>query len=173
MKQPLRTSQEGLTIIELLAALVIMGVVLIGIVSLLLSGMNSFKKVNENISLHDEANHVMINFEKYIVVAIDARDIEPCGNCSLIEVDVKNSNGTDEVQTMKLGFKNNQAVINDQVIHSARFKVVEGSTIEVEEDVDGKKERNVRIKLILEDTQAKQKGRVELDNIVSFLKVTK
>ena len=57
------------------------------------------------------------------------------------------------------------------MIHSARFKVVEGSTIEVEEDVDGKKERNVRIKLILEDTQAKKKGRVELDNIVSFLKV--
>ena len=171
MKQPLRPSQEGLTLIELLAALVIMGIILIGIVSLLLSGMNSFKKVNEDISLNNEANHVMRNFEKYILVAIDARNIEPCENCSLIEVDIKNLNGTDKIETMKFGFENNQAVINGQVIHSARFKVIEGSTIEVEEDVNGKRERNVRIKLILEDTQAKQKERVELDNTVSFLKV--
>lgn len=171
MKQPLRTSQEGLTLIELLASLVIMSIILIAIVSYIINGMNSFKKVNEEISLHDEANYVMSEFEKYILVAIDARDIEPCENCSLIEVDVKNFSGNDEIKTMKLGFENNQAVINEQVIHSARFKVVEGSTIEVEEDVDGKKERNVRIKLILEDTLAKQKGRVELDNIVSFLKV--
>ena len=105
MKQPLRMSQEGLTVIELLAALVIMGIILIGIVSLLLSGMTSFKKVNEDISLQDEANDVMINFEKNIVVAIDARDIEPCENCSLIEVDVKKFNGNDEVQTMKLALK--------------------------------------------------------------------
>ena len=105
--------------------------------------MNSFKKVNEEISLHDEANYIMSEFEKYIVVAIDARHIDPCENCSLIEVDVKNFNGTDEIGTMTLGFENNQAVINDQVIHSARFKVVEGSTIEVEEDVNTKRKETL------------------------------
>ncbi len=169
MKQPLRTSQEGVTLIELLAALVITSIILAGIVSYLLSGMNSFKKVNEEISLHDEANYVMSQFERYIVVATDAREIIQSDDSSLIEIDVKDFDNPDVVEKVTLGFKNNQAVINDEAIHSSRFKLTEDSEVYVEEAVEGKRERNVRIKMILVDIQSKQE--VELDNIVSFRKI--
>ena len=168
MKQPLRTSQEGITLVELLAALVITSIILVGIVSYLLNGMNSFKKVNEEISLHDEANYVMSQFERYIVVATDAKNIILCDDSSLIEIDLKNFDNPDVVEKVTLGFKNNQAVINDEAIHSSRFKLTEDSEIYVEKEVDGKRERNVRIKMILVDTQSKQEVEVELDNIVSF-----
>ena len=129
MKQPLRTSQEGVTLIELLAALVITSIILTGIVSYLLSGMNSFKKVNEEISLHDEANYVMSQFERYILVATDAREIIQSDDSSLIEIDVKDFDNPDIVEKVNLGFKNNQAVINDEAIHSSRFELTEDSVI--------------------------------------------
>lgn len=171
MKESLRTSQEGITLIELLVVLVITSIIVPGIVNYLLNGMNSYKKVNEEISLHDAANDVMSHFERYIVVATDARNINPCEGGSLIEVDLKNFDDTDEVEKVKLGFKNNQAVINDEPIHSSKFKLTEDSEIFVEDEVEGKRERNIRIKMIIVDTKSNQK--VELTNIVSFRKIEK
>ncbi len=56
-------------------ALSLIGVVSVLIVGVLVSGMNSYKSVNKQISLHDEANAIMTKFSREIFVATKVEPI--------------------------------------------------------------------------------------------------
>lgn len=148
-------SEKGISLVEVLTTLAIIGIFSLVIVGYMANGMNSFNKVNDEIALHDEANYVMLSFINHIYEATRVEVMEQNENNSIIRV--KNYEG--EVTT--LGFKNNQAVINDGPIHPEKF-TFSNSTITL------KGEKTVVIKIVIEDKVSGQN--LELENAVSYLK---
>lgn len=172
MRHRLEKSENGITLIELLLALALMSIISVSIISYLINGINQFKKVNEEISLHDEANYVMNQFEKQFFVATDVQlsngECSGSSDCILTLTKMNYDSGMEE--TITLGFKDQQAVIGGKTIHSPRFRILEPSIIRIDRFSD-KKENVVFINMIIEDTQSETELRVELDNRIPFIKV--
>jgi len=151
-------SEDGLTLVELLAALTIASLIAILITSNLVGGMTSFKRVNKQISLNDEANYMMSQFVHSIYVATAVNTLDDPNYKSLIEV---KHYGDDK--TEKLGFRNDhKAVINGQVFHSPDVSIVP------DESVMTVKDNTVSIKMVVKDNESGKQ--LELDNKVSFVK---
>lgn len=163
MKQATNSS-HGLSLVELLATLALIGIISTAVIGYLLNGMNNFEKVNREINLHDEANSIMRQFENVIFVSKNVIDVEQSSEVSL----VKATNMYEE-ETV-LGFKNNQAVINDVVIHSPRFTFLDDSTITLS-NRETKKEGKVLIRMVIKDHESKEKSKIELENEISYIKV--
>lgn len=157
MKKQIALDEKGITLVELLVTAAIAGIVTVLIFSNLISGLNSFKSVNNQISLHDEANYIMTQFVNKIFVATSVSYNEQTP--SLINVNDYQNNVT------TLGFQDNNAYINSQQINSSEFKIdCSKSTIKITSD-----QKAVLITLIIQD---KQTGKsLELDNQVSYVKV--
>jgi type II secretory pathway component PulJ len=75
MNKKLLSSEKGLTLVELLLALSLIGVVSVLIIGVLVSGMNSYRSVNKQISLHDEANAIMTKLSREIFVATSVESL--------------------------------------------------------------------------------------------------
>jgi len=150
-------SSKGLTLIELLMSLVLVGMVTIIIMNYILSGMNSYERTSDQVSMHNDANYVMSLFVNEIYQAETITQID--FNNIRIESE---SDG----EKIELGFKNEQAYIkhdgNDPVILSSfRFPHGEGeSYLTVNEN------GTVEIKIVIEneDNGSKQ----ELLNLISY-----
>lgn len=156
MSRRLLKLENGISLVEVLTTLVIIGIFSVVIIGYMVNGMNSFNKVNDEIALHDEANYVMLQFINNIYEATRVEVVEQNENNSLIRV----QNYEGEVTT--LGFKDNQAVINDVAIHPDKFTIQNGSTITLK----GKK--TVVINLVIENMTSGQT--LNLENAVSYLK---
>lgn len=99
------SSQTGLTFVELLVTFMIFTMLTSLIIGYLINSMNNFKRVNEEIALHDEANYVMSQIVNYIFVATDVKIISDTESSSLIEVT------SFEGHKKILGFACNKAVV--------------------------------------------------------------
>jgi prepilin-type N-terminal cleavage/methylation domain-containing protein len=77
MNIKIRSNQSGLTLVELLSTLAIGSLISIILFSNLFSGMNSYKRANNQISLHDEGNNVMTQFVNIIYVATKVDVVYP------------------------------------------------------------------------------------------------
>jgi prepilin-type N-terminal cleavage/methylation domain-containing protein len=151
-------SEKGLTLIELLVVLAVSSIVSTMLFSNLIGGMNSFRSVTKQISLHDEANYVMSQFVNQIFVATKVEIIDPSPGHSIIRV-----TNHDGVQTT-LGFENNQAVMNNAAMLPAGFSIdCQTSKISVDNH-----NSIVSISMVIQD----QNGRnLVMKNDVSFVKV--
>lgn len=162
MNRHILTSGKGLTLVELLVSLAIFSIISVIIIGYLIGSMNNFKRVNEEIALHDEANYVMSEFVNYIFVATKVDVVEDSNCISLITV----TNFDGEVTT--LGFKNNKAVIDNIPIHPSKYSFTcggsEDSKITVAEDT-------VNIKMFIQDNESKFRKKLDLDSDVSFVNV--
>lgn len=168
-------SQRGNSLVELLSALAIMGVISVGIGSYLISGFNNFDKINEEVNLKSEANLIMKQFENHIFAAKKIEKIEATSqecngssSCSLIKIiELCEDAATGKLQEKEviLGFKDKKAVINDSPIHSPQYEVVVGKILEPEKI--GENKFNIPIKLILKD--AKHNVKVELETRISYI----
>ena len=67
---------SGITLIELLLALALFSIITVIIISSLVMGMNSSKNVQQDVSLHDEANSIMTQLVRVIYVATAVDDLE-------------------------------------------------------------------------------------------------
>lgn len=148
--------EKGISLVEVLTTLAIVGIFSLVIVGYMVSGMNSYNKVNDEIALHDEANYVMMQFINSIYQATRVEVVEQNENNSIIKV--KNYEG--EVTT--LGFKNNQAIINDTAIHPDKYIFLNDSKITI------KGEKTVMINLSIKNKLSGQN--LELESAVSYLK---
>lgn len=152
-------NESGLTLVELLAGLAIGILVITLITSNLIGGMNSYKSVNQQISLHDEGNYVMTQFVNQIYVATKVADNIQSTNQSLIDV----TNYKGKVTT--LGFQNDKAFINGQVINSSQFKV---DCVNSKVTIDNN-QNTVLITIVVKDVASGKN--FELNNKVSYVKV--
>ncbi len=155
-------SSKGLTLVELLVSLSIFSLITAIMIGYLISSMNNFKRVNEEIALHDEANYVMSEFVNYIFVATKVEVIDNSKCSPLIRV----TNYHNEQTT--LGFKNNQAVINNEVVHPSTYRLScvnpDSPMIEVQGDT-------AKINLLIQNETSKYGKKLELNSDVSFVSV--
>lgn len=161
MKLKLLSSQKGLTLVELLLGLAIMGIVSSMIISNLIGGMNSFKSVNKQISLHDEVNYIMSTYVNKIFVAKKVTEISGtdtgCGNqLSLIDY-YKNET--------KIGLSGDKALLGDVPLNSDSLKIVCSESKMTLDPAN----HTVSIKMVIMDDTTKKK--LELNNSVSFVEV--
>lgn len=146
------TSAKGLTLIELLAALALLGVVSALILGVLVSGINSYKSVNKQISLQDEANAIMTRFSNEIFVAVKVEALE---NQPVKSIDISKYGG----EKVTLEFANGKAmvikeekgVIKNNVINSSMVKVTNDSKFIV-----NKVKGIVQIQLTVEDDNGRE-----------------
>lgn len=155
----------GITLVEMLAALAIFGIIATLIISVCVSGMNSYKRVNSEILLHDEANYVMTQFENYIYVASKVEEITQSDCTSLIKV--TNLDGDElKPRTTILGFDHHNAVINGSAIQSSPYQFSCGNPEDESKlSVEG---HTVKIKMVIEDPQSDKVKNFELNNEISF-----
>lgn len=178
-------SEKGLSLVELLLALALMTVISIGIMAYLTRGLYTYKKINEEIQVHDTANYILNVFENEIIGANKA-DYAPssecagAANCQLIvlgQLAFDEATGTLSEKKTTIGFKNGQAVIKkgnegeppaETVLHSSRFAISDDSAITLS---DGGKtnKKYVHIKLKLKDTESKAGLETELETRISYV----
>lgn len=127
MKKHILTANKGLSLIELLLSLSLIGVVSVLIIGVLVSGMNSYKSVNKQISLHDEANTIMTKFSNEIFVATK---IEPDSGEPVKEISIEKY-GTNDTTALK--FADGMATIKGNKINSSMIKVSDESSFTVYE----------------------------------------
>lgn len=149
-------SSKGITLVELLLSLSLIGVVSVLIVGVLVSGMNSYKSVNKQISLHDEANAIMTRFSNEIFIATKIKQVSPY----IINITKYGAEGE-----TKLAFENGKATINDIPIHSDTVTIaLNNSSMQVHDDT-------VYIELVVKNKETGE--RLALKNEVSFVNVEK
>lgn len=159
----------GLTLVELLAALAIFGIISTIIISVLISGMNSYERVNNEILLHDEANYVMTQFVNLIYAASNVVVLESSEDECESLIQVTNLSGERLVPTKTiLGFKDHNAVIGENVIQSSDYYFTC--------DAPGKSTMTVKGNTVLIDMFIQEKGTgerrtFELKNEISFEKI--
>lgn len=122
MERRILTTNKGLSLVELLLALSLIGVVSVLIVGVLVSGMNSYRSVNKQISLHDEANAIMTKFSNEIFVATKVLSEKPENPVKEIEIHQYG----DKKITLK--FAGGNAYINGAQINSQLVKVDESAS---------------------------------------------
>lgn len=154
-------SEKGLTFVECLVSFVIFSLITVLIIGYLVSSLNNFKRVNEEIALHDEANHIMSQFVNHIFVASNIVEID--SSDSLLEV--TKLDGT----KIKLGFIENAAVIGNGAIHSGNFKILTSGE-HISKIVFDEVNSTVYIKMYIQDTQSKFGKLLELESRVSYVK---
>lgn len=159
MDRRLIKSAKGMTLVELLLALLLASLVAVLLIGILISGMNSYRSVNKQITLHDEANAIMTQFSNEIFVATSVTVK------SNRWITITKYGGTDDID---LGFEKipgdpdyYRAIINDTPVHSTAVMVAKSSRIYV-------KDQTVRIKLVVLDEHEKT---FHLDEEISFVKV--
>lgn len=123
------TSQRGLTLVELLAVLVLFSMITGLITSMIISGMNQYKKINAEALIRDEADLVMTQFMNHLYTAYQAESMSsPSGtNQSLLKV----TKTTGEILTIGFNHTTGAAVIDGATILSPHFSQ-EASTISYE-----------------------------------------
>jgi len=127
MKKQILTANKGLTLIELLLSLSLIGVVSVLIIGVLVSGMNSYKSVNKQISLHDEANIIMTKFSNEIFVATK---VEPASGEPVKEISIEKY-GTNGATSLKVA--DGLATIEENKINSSMVEVSDESSFTVYE----------------------------------------
>jgi type II secretory pathway pseudopilin PulG len=177
MRANIGLNESGLSLVELLVTLAITSLISVLIFTNLFSGMKSYKNVNKQISLHDEANYVMTQFVNQIYVATKVEVLYPpqsgdteenaVNPCKFI---IKTTKMNDEVTT--LGFDKPDedvaanAVINDQNILQSPFSIVCKDPIYPSIKVD---DSSVIIEMTVQDNESGKQ--FELKNKVSYVKV--
>lgn len=152
-------SEKGLTLVELLLALTLFGVVSVLIIGVLTNGMKSYRHVNEEISLHDEANAIMTKLVNEIYVATEVTSKQPDSACSPV-IQIKDYD--DNVTTLE--FKDGNAMVDGSAINSSMISInSNNSCFEVKKDSD-----TVFVKLLAQDNHEKGQ-KVELKNEISFV----
>lgn len=156
MKKQKCFNENGLSLVELLAGLAITSLIAILILSNLLSGMKSYKSVNSQISLHDEANYIMTRFVNQFYQATSVK--ENTVTEGFFEITQYKENGV-----TTLGFINDKAYINNQEINSSAFSVdCAKSSIQVDQNT-------VFITLAVKDKATGKE--LVLNNKVSYVNV--
>lgn len=155
-------SEKGLTLVECLVSLVIYCLITVLIIGYLVSSLNNFKRVNEEIELHDEANYVMSQFVNYIFVATKIEVVSQTETKSLVKVTDFNN------QVTTLGFENNKAVINGNVIHPETYTFQSSGSNASKITINGD---TVKIQLVINDEQSRFRKNLELDSEVSYVNV--
>lgn len=154
------SSEKGLTLVELLVTLAIIGSVGVMIIGILLGGIGSFKRVNSQVALHDEANYIMT---KFVNTIYEATSVTYTGSADQPEITVKKYGATEPTT---LGFKDGKAFINGEEVSSTGFTVDSTKSKIMIDD----QHNNVFIKLVIEVNGSSDK-RVILANNVSYVKV--
>lgn len=161
MKTKLLSSQKGLTLVELLLGLAIMGIVSSMIISNLIGGMNSFKSVNKQISLHDEANYIMSTYVNKIFVAGKVTEISGTDTGCGPQLELTDYYGA----KIKIGLSGDKALMGDVPLNSDSLIIVCSESKMTLDTVN----HTVLIKMVIMDDANKKK--LELNNSVSFEEV--
>lgn len=150
------SSSKGMTLVELLAALSLVGIITIIIMNFMLSGMNSYEKTSNDVSLHNDANYVMSLFVNKIYQSKSANP-DPDSNTIIVLEDY-------DGKTSKIGFKDEKAYIeldDGSAIYPSDYRFPQG---EGESEIEVKDE-TVFIRIVIENE--KNDSKMELINEVS------
>ncbi len=153
------TTNRGLSLVELLVSLSIVGIISILVINYLLGGLESYNTVSSDVNLHNEANYIMTVFTKHIYEATDVSyELVENPKDTLIKI-----SKLDEELT--IGFVDNLAVIKEEGEEprhlSSNTFLCTNSSITIDD-------HTVTIRLILEDSHIDGKN-IELVNKVSFV----
>lgn len=153
-------NEKGLTLIELLVTLVLFSIIGSIIYTVLMSGMNTEKRIHTEALIRDEADIVMTKFINVLYPALSS------------QVSVKSQNVLqyiDEKEIIEIGFVDQQAKIDGVSVSSNMFDF-SGSTI-------SKEQNTISIKLVVKSRKNKEEltlesqfsllGGVKKDEVVS------
>ena len=100
-------SSDGLTLVEILMGLALVGIITILIMNYLLSNIASYQKISDDVTLHNDANYVMTLFRNRIYGAVNVQAVDASS------IEITNQDGS----KIKLGFRSNKAFIgsNDEL----------------------------------------------------------
>lgn len=109
------SNQEGMTLVELLATLLLLGIVSVLAYSVMLQGYSNFQRIKVETELRDEADLIMASFvtDLFVSKSSELELIQTCKNGKVQSyVKVIKENGS----TYETGFKNNTVLVKNQVV---------------------------------------------------------
>lgn len=156
-------NQKGLTIVELLAAIVIISFVSIFATSILMNSLKTYANINSDTFLRDEADLIMANLIKELYTSKDSE-------INFIE-DVTNNNyyiTPKDSTTPKTGFKDNQILINGNVlpVNDSQINIIWADTnIELFEGANRNQSYNITLTLKTKNKNNKKTFKSEVRTI--------
>lgn len=124
-------NQSGLTLIEVLAALVITAFISILAINILLNGLDSYKKISQDTLMRDEADYLMSQLIKDIYTTKSSTVIgivNPTGNSTDSYIQVKSGNNP----VTHTGFKKNSASRNIELVIKNQIIPLNNSNISID-----------------------------------------
>lgn len=115
-------NKNGLTLIELLAAVTLTSLIFIFAGSFLIKGINHYNEISNEIALRDEADIIMSNLVRtlYTTKETNITSIKfPNNNTTNYYFEIKTPNGS-----KKTGFINNKLVIQDSIYQISNSAIV-------------------------------------------------
>lgn len=108
-------NQDGVTLVELLATILLLGIVSALAYSVLLQGYSNYQRIKVETELRDEADLIMASFvsDLFVAKSSELELVEACQNGKIQSfVKVTKEDGS----TYQTGFKNDTVIVKGQVV---------------------------------------------------------
>lgn len=172
-------NDKGLTLVELLAALVIVSIIGALSYSVLFQGYSNYQRIQAETQLRDEADLIMSSFIKDMFV-LKANEIMLETTCtqnnssSIMKIKKVNSlNPSEVIEEYQTGFKNGEVIVKDQTVHlyNSSVKLVpnncgNANNYSITEE---KTNSEYKIKFTLEIMKGKTPYKLEFENRVQVI----
>lgn len=149
---------RGVTLIELLAAVVIFSIALTVIYSAITNFLSYQNKIQAEIYLRDEADIIMTRFMNEIFPAEDATTLED----NIIQLTIPDEDGSGTSKQVTLGFKDGKALLNGDAIHDEEKYSLAHSTVAINDDI-------VNITMTIKDLTEEKAYSLMLESEISLL----
>lgn len=156
-------NQKGLTLVELLAAIVIFSFIIIFATTILINSLKSYANISSDTILRDEADLIMASLIKEFYTSKDSE-------INFIE-DTTNNNyyiTTKDSAIPKTGFKDNQILINGNVLtfNESKINIIWNDTyIEAFEGANNTRSYNITLTLKTKNKNNKKTFKSEVRTI--------
>lgn len=157
-------NQRGLTLVELLAAIVIFSIIAIFATSILLNSIKTYAKINSDAILRDEADIIMANLIKSIYTSKDSE-------ITFIE-DISNNNyylkQNPPSPALVTGFKDSKVWIKGEILtlNNSQLQVIwEESNITIFEGANRDRSYHITLTLVNKSKNVKKTFRSEVRSI--------
>lgn len=159
-------NQKGLTLIELLAAIIIFSVIAIFATSILLNSIKTYAKINSDTILRDEADIIMANLIKGIYTSKDSEIIfiEDTSNNNYFLKQNTPVNGS----ALETGFKDSKIWIKGEILtlNNSQLEVIWGeSNINIFEGANRDRSYHITLTLHNKSKNVKKTFRSEVRSI--------
>ncbi|NCU16945.1 hypothetical protein GW534_04055 [Bacillus sp. P1(2020)] len=170
MIQKMIKNYNGITLVELVAAIALLGVISILTYSVLFTGIKANERIMEESKLRDEADYIMTHF---IEVFFTLKDSQIDRVNSFYDEPDSNGNYYIRLKTgEKIGFYNGKVLIKDEAIKLLNDDIKLGKNSKIETTLNSEGDKSInRFKITLVVESKKTDQNLELESIFDVFKV--